>query len=78
MKNEVIRDTKGNNLDSSSFNNPKYVDINPLPPSIEIVAQIQMVMSTMQKAVMAMQAVMLVTNILLSKSLQDLWGMLNT
>ena len=53
-------------------------DLRPTPPSIEITEQMQDTVSVIAYVLMAIQANMLVLNILLSKSLQDLWGMLAT
>ena len=53
-------------------------DLKPSPPPPEVEESLNESVKLIAFIIMALQANMLVLNILLSKSLQDLWGMLAT
>jgi hypothetical protein len=52
--------------------------LKPQPPEEEVQEQLVAAVTAVSYFIMILQANMLILNILLSKSLQDLWGMLNT
>jgi hypothetical protein len=49
-----------------------------MAPSLEVAYEVEQVVSALTTVAKALQTTIFVANILLSKSLQDLWGMLNT
>ena len=75
-QNDIITDEMGSPL--KRFNQPKTLKLDPMVASIEEKTMIEESLGTAQLFIMFLQANMLVLNVLLSKSLQDLWGMLNT
>jgi hypothetical protein len=75
---DIIKDKLGNLLDPKSINTPWLAYLSPMASTQEVAEMIEQSTSNMVHVAKALQTTIFVANILLSKSLQDLWGMLNT
>jgi hypothetical protein len=56
----------------------KYAKVKPFPYSVEQTEEMQQNLSNTQKLIYFLQVQLIMYQVFLSKSLQDLWAMLNT
>ena len=76
--NSLIRGVDNAKMSDDSYENLKFVRIPPLPRNPEREKEMQESLENAQMLMYFLQINLIIYQIFLSKSLQDLWAMLNT
>ena len=77
--NNLLVDKENNQtLDESSLDEQFMIKLLPMPKSIELAQETVELMEDVQMVILFIQLNLMVYQVLMAKSLQDLWAMLNT